>query len=626
MHIARRGGVVVALGDRFDGVLRPAAWRRSGGSWTALSDLSSPLLSFSGKFVDLTTSAEGFVALGWAQSSTGTGTPIFASRDGTTWVVEATVPVAAGERFVPTGVTAVGGRLFVTGGSVVGGATEGRILVWDRGEWTKIDPRASGMAGSGETQVATVAYRQVGFVAGGVAKRGDLEVPAAWVSSDGITWQRLPDSAVPTPAGGGAIHKIVAAGNRFVAAGNSRSGPLLWTSSDGRRWAAVDAPKKRYQAAWANAHVAATPTTTVLSLSGEGIADAYRRGASGSWSVIDKPPAFPGATGGNAELHGVAASPTKLVAIGQDARGKPLVLTSGNTRSWTRAPLADPRARLVAVSHGRGRFAIAGWRLVDGRARVALWISKDGRRWRRLGGTAVSPLGAFVDIEADGKRFSIAAMEGTARGVQVSAWSSDGRTAVASRILGPGAARAICVGPNGATVVAVRGDGARAQIVAWHRTPTGRWSLEPEVVANAAIAEGCADGPSGTLVVGRGTTDSTAATWRRAGPGAPWGRTVLAVTSPPSGLLAVGRDGDGFLTTGETGARGQVDLAAWSIRRNSMAAMGGPVFAEPGYQAGLGIARFGERIVIVGRRGAGSGAIWVGPGPLAGVPGGNPIG
>ena len=627
MHIARRHGVVVALGDRFEGLLRPAAWRGSGGSWVALSDVSSPLLSFSGKFVDLTASTDGFVALGWGPSSTGTVAPIFASRDGRTWVVEATVPVAAGERFVPTGVTAVGGRLFVTGGSVVGGATEGRIFVWDGMEWTTIEPRASGMAGTGENQVASVAYRQgIGFVAGGVARRGDLEIPAAWVSSDGIAWRRLPDNAVPAPAGGGAIHEIVVAGNRFVAAGNSRSGPLLWTSSDGRRWTSVDAPKKRYQAAWGNVHIAATPTTTVLSLSGEGIADAYRRGASGSWSVIDKPPAFPGATGGNAELRGVAASPTRLVAIGQDARGRPLVLASRNARSWARAQFADSQARLLAVAHGRGGFAIAGWRLVEGRARVTLWTSKDGQRWRRLGGTALSPLGAFVDVEPDGNRFSLAAMEGTARGLQVSAWSTDGRTALPSRILGPGDARAICVGPNGATVVAVRGEGARAQIVAWHRARTGPWSLEPEVVATGAEANGCADAPSGTVVAGRGTTDSTAATWRRARPGAPWARTVLAVTSPPSAILAVVRDGDGFLTTGQSGARGQVDLAGWAIGRNSVAALGGPVFAEPGYQAGLGIAPFGERVVIVGRRGSGSGAVWVGPAPGARVPGGNPVG
>lgn len=134
-----------------------------------------------GKFVDLTSSAEGFVALGWGPSSTGTVTPIFASRDGRTWVVEATVPVAAGERFLPSGVTAVGGRLFVTGGSVVGGATEGRIFVWDGMEWTTIEPRASGMTGTGENQVASVAYRRgIGFVAGGVP--------------GGATWEAVPPS------------------------------------------------------------------------------------------------------------------------------------------------------------------------------------------------------------------------------------------------------------------------------------------------------------------------------------------------------------------------------------------------------------------------------------------------
>jgi hypothetical protein len=62
----------------------------------------------------------------------------------------------------------------------------------------------------------------------------------------------------------------------------------------------------------------------------------------------------------------------------------------------------------------------------------------------------------------------------------------------------------------------------------------------------------------------------------------------------------------------------------WRIDRNSLSSIGGsPVFAEAGYQAGLGIVQFGNRIVVVGSRGSGNGAIWVGPVPQ---PGQGPVG
>ena len=619
MHIARRGQVVVALGDRFDGIARPAAWRRGNSGWTTLANTSDPLLAFSGRIVDVASTPDGFVALGWAQSNSGSQVELFSSRDGAAWTLHSIVPVQPVERFFPSSVTVAGGRLFVTGGSAVGPVLEGRILAWNGEAWKQVDPGASGMTGPGKNQVAAVSYRPgVGFVAGGLAQRGDLEVPAAWISSDGAAWRRLPDDAVPYPAGGAAIHDIVVAGNRFLAVGNSRSGPLLWTSSDGRRWTGVDAPKKRYVATWANAHVAATSTTVVLTLSGEGAADAYRRGPNGAWSVIDRPPAFPGARGDAAELRGVAASSSRLVAVGADARGRPLVLTSRNARAWTRAALPDTRARLLAVAFRRGVFAIAGWRLVNGRAHVALWTSTTGRDWRRVGGTAADPVGAFLDVAADAKGFMLAALEGSVRGSQVSVWSADRRRLVQGPLLGPGEARGVCVGPNGATLVAVRGDGAKAQILAWHRAPGGTWSREAEIVAARAEPTGCADAAAGTLIVGAGTTDSTAAVWRRSRPQAPWERTTLAVTSPPSAVLSAARSGNAFLTTGLVGSRGQVDLAVWRIGRNSLVNVGGSsVFAEAGYQAGRGIVSFGDRIVVVGSRGSGNGAIWVGRVPRA---------
>ena len=619
-RIARRGNVTVALGDRFQaggfqGNVKLAAWRRTGGRWTALTDETSPVLSFAGRIVDVTSASDKFFALGASQSFGRSLVQIFESADGAAWSVHSTIPVPANERFAPAEMIAVGERLIVVGEGGVPSAIEGRIMVWDGDAWTQIDPRVSGMTGSRRIQVASVRYvPRVGFAAGGLDQRGGLEIPAAWFSSDGTQWSRLPDTAVPPAAGASAIHMIAAADGRFRAVGNSPSGPLLWRSVDGRRWTMMDTPKKPHRGTWENVTIAATASTTMILLAGDGGSDMYRRGPSGSWSTVDKPPAFPGSTGDTAELRGVAALDGRVVAIGKDARGRPLVLASRDARSWTRVPLNDPQARLEAIAGNRHRFVIAGWRLVRGRARLALWTSDTGRTWRVIGGTALAPIGAFVDVEPDGRGFALAASEGSVRGLQVTTWSGDPNALRPGRILGLGEARGICVGPGGATVVAVRGQGGNEQIVAWTRNRSGDWAREPQIVATASEPHDCAGGPDDTVIVGSGSVGSTATMWRKTGDAA-WVRSDMAITQLPSALFAAVHDGRRVFVTGQHGVRGQIDLALWrSDRPGFEEAMSvGPVFIEPGYQAALALTIFRGKLVLVGRRGTSNGAIWVGP-------------
>src|SRR5262249_17849179 len=151
---------------------------------------------------------------------------------------------------------------------------------------------------------------------------------------------------------------------------------------------------------------AAADGTILVGVSRANGSDLFRLapGAS-SWSSVEKPPAFPGA-GTAVELRSVAATRSRVVAVGVDARGRPLVMASHDSLSWSPLPFEDPKARLNAVAVGRGTFVIAGWRLIRGHAHLALWLSKTGARWRRIGGTVADPIGIFVAVAPDRGRFT----------------------------------------------------------------------------------------------------------------------------------------------------------------------------------------------------------------------------
>jgi hypothetical protein len=124
----------------------------------------------------------------------------------------------------------------------------------------------------------------------------------------------------------------------------------------------------------------------------------------------------------------------------------------------------------------------------------------------------------------------------------------------------------------------------------------------------------CADGPKGTVLVG-GDENFVAVTWTRAGPGERWVKSVVGSSEPRTEILDVIRDGSGFLATGTSGARGQADLAVWRSSDGARwvrLAEADPISLEPGYQAGVGIVKISERVVVVGQHGAGNAGIWIG--------------
>jgi hypothetical protein len=367
----------------------------------------------------------------------------------------------------------------------------------------------------------------------------------------------------------------------------------------------------------------------LLTTTRENGSDVFRRGPRSGWVVVDRPPAFPAPKPAAAELRDVATAAGRLVAIGQDGKRRPLLLLSRDGRRWARLPFQDAQAQLFSVTVTAREIMIAGTRTIRAEPHLALWTSRDGKRWEQVGGTRGDPIGAFVDVVSDRGRSLALAYEGSARGLVTSVWSGRGALWRTDAVLGRGEARALCMGPHGATAVSVRDGQSADEVVVWQRGATGRWPREPELVATNARPHGCADAGFGTFVVGSDRA-SASVMWTRRAPGERWTPNILQTSNPAGSLYDITRDGDSVLVTGAGGSRGQLDLVLWRFERGRGNALGGgdPVFSAPGGQGGFGVVGYRNQIVIVGRSGAGDGAIWLGRDPVPGIelPGGTPSG
>ena len=618
-HVARRGGVAVAIGNRFDGQFRAAAWWSSApGVWNAVP-LTDPLVAFDGDVNALAAGPTGFIAVGMKDDGFGSTVTAFHSADGRAWTVHSEFRRPVVDGFFPLGVSVTSDRIVVVGDNANNQDVDGRIWTYARG-WHRVDPASIGLGGTGLQQVAGVAWDPtLGFVAGGVIT-GGVEVPTVWTSPDGLAWTRVPDGSAMVATAPAAIHEVVAVAGGFLAVANSGAGPRLWRTANGRDWTVIATPSLP-RSDGALLEVASTGTTTALLFLTQTGSRLFRR-TSADWTRADTGDAFPRPSPVAAELRDVAVAGRRVVAVGNDGQERPLVMVSTGGASWRKAPFADRSARLVAISSQKGTFHIVGWRLVKGVARLAAWTSRAGTSWRLVGGTAFEPVGVFADVTQGPSGLVAVAFEPSRRGFVTSVWALTSRGWRSSAVVGAGLARAICTGPDGTTAVATTGTSPQSTVVAWTRRGDGRWPREPEVVATRSTAERCADGPNGTVIVGS-SASGAAVTWRRTRGGA-WRATVIAQTGPPSAVLDVARLGSGFLATGTSGERGQSDLAVWESSDGAQWNRTGgtdPVFFDPGYQAGVGLARLGPLVIVVGRHGAGNAGLWVGDPSGATMPG-----
>lgn len=237
--------------------------------------------------------------------------------------------------------------------------------------------------------------------------------PAAWTTSDGVAWQRHP---VPVSGDGGVAERMtaVAAGPEGFVAGGSAGPELLdrharfWTSTDGITWEPVpDDP-----VAFANAEVRAiTPfeggfiavgvVGTVQDHTG---AVAWTSPDGVSWMRVDDPDFVDG------EAVAVALAPFGgLVAVGSEVdRGSAAAWTSPDGREWARAPSEPSREHSGGYAWMTDVVAIGDLVIGVGdiqglqRGTAMSWISRDGLTWERSRRSPVQEQGEFYAIAPGG--------------------------------------------------------------------------------------------------------------------------------------------------------------------------------------------------------------------------------
>jgi hypothetical protein len=233
----------------------------------------------------------------------------------------------------------------------------------------------------GDAFTAADVVAGVAPVGGGVVAVGSsedestfLSGAAAWLSVDGLTWQRAPAVARSRDA---AIESVTVGPAGLVAVGwrdEDTTRPAVWVSVDGLDWIHVEDPN------------------------------------------LDR-----------GQMTAVAATSLGYVALGFDPdTDEGLAWTSREGRAWSEAMVVpefevQPSINDV-VALGAG-FIAFGSTARDERA--ALWTSLDGRNWQRVLGLPTSPNSTINSVTASGTRLVAVGASYGDGGTVALAWASD---------------------------------------------------------------------------------------------------------------------------------------------------------------------------------------------------------
>ena len=313
---------------------------------------------------DVVAGPSGLVAVGWVLQDFKGAT--WSSTDGSTWSLNGVLP----QQTLLTGVAANDTRYVAVGrdgsGATTWSSTDGKT-------WTQTASRAAFAASP--LRITSVARANGGFVAGGFVGTEFFSADGAfWVSPDGLTWARAPDSPVLHDA---RVVAVAGGGPGFVAVGQAgpadHPGPVvIWTSTDGLAWQRVaDAPMfhdSRVQS------VAAVPGIGLVAV-GQNLAGSigvvWVSGDGLAWRQVPSAPVF-GRPGIQLRMYDVTAGPHGAVVGGTITEGiqygVAAVWTSSDANTWSRLPsgaeFLDTEINGAARPGARGssRSAIAGHR------------------------------------------------------------------------------------------------------------------------------------------------------------------------------------------------------------------------------------------------------------------------
>jgi hypothetical protein len=289
-----------------------------------------------------------------------------------------------------------------------------------------------------QTRLAAVAGTASGLVSVGWAYPG-LRA-AAWTSSDGLTWSRVPD--FPQRGVSAQLTAVAAGEGRLVAVGTDADRAAVWISLDGRAWTEA-----------APLDTSSGPPTHLLAVAslGQGfVVGGYR----------ERP------TGG----------------------GDAVAWYSPDGTQWLPAPL--PRAEgatLAGLASGEGRVVAVGWTGLGSGQRAAAWTSPDGLHWAagQVAAGGASRLDAVTS--ADGTWVAVGAGGANGSGDDAAAWTSvDGGDWAAvpdgpvfQNYTLPIEMLAVATTPQGLVAVGEKHDAGNGSGVVWLSADGRSWSRLP---------------------------------------------------------------------------------------------------------------------------------------------------
>ena len=252
--VASGPGRLVAVGNRFENWNRAAAWTSvDGRTWQTL-----PASAFAatggyepGALEDIAAGPGGFVAVGSEQGAGDSRAAAWYSADGLTWTRAESNLGGDSARAVVRG-----GPGYVAAGWAPGVDGDDRAVFWsspDGRTWTAT-PDSKDLHGITPRALAGAPQRLVAVGAG--------ITPVAWISKDGLSWQRLSASGLVAPlpsvpplesgqpmAVNTAVGGLIATEGSFVAAGVTAAMGLasrsvvprrvVWMSATGASWSIV---------------------------------------------------------------------------------------------------------------------------------------------------------------------------------------------------------------------------------------------------------------------------------------------------------------------------------------------------------------------------------------------------
>ncbi len=318
-------------------------------TWVRLADTSA----FDGGQVSaVTRGGPGLVAVGSA-SENGGEAAAWTSPDGSSWTRAASTPSFVGEWMASI---ARSGSTLVAGGL-------GRFWVSTDGRtWTASAP-ISTYAFACQIYGALIPGGP-GFVAVGTDKcdQSVTESPVV-TSADGLTWSEV----LATAFTGAKVSGVAAGSAGLAVVGTSPTGPVVWTSSDGRAWTRV--PAAQTPASGRMMDVAAAGPGFVAVGSDGARAAAWTSTDGRTWQEQPPSPALD-----NASMTRVVSTGSGLIALGESSTGDGLAWASSDGSAWTRLDTGGlfAKARILAFETLGSRWMLFG---EDDSSRVIVAVS-----------------------------------------------------------------------------------------------------------------------------------------------------------------------------------------------------------------------------------------------------------